>query len=405
MSVKSASSKLHKIAMHNFVYHNPTKVIFGKGTIPQTGNETAAFGKRVLLVYGCLSAKSNGLLQRVIGSLEEAGCIVVEHGGVRSNPSLADVHIAIQSAKAENIEVICAVGGGSVIDAAKAISVGTCAEHDVWKFFTGKKSIRQKLPLIAVSTLAASGSEVNSGMVLTNDSTQQKFGFGHRLLHPEVAIMDPETTFTVPANYTAYGAIDALAHIMEFYMTTEQAGINVQDRYMEGLAKCIMESCDHVLLDSGDYQARASLMWSAALALNGLSAAGLGKVGFPMHLIEHSISALHNVPHGAGLSVVIPGWLKYQANQQPARMVQFFRQVFDIKEMSEVETIDCGISALTAWFKKSGAPVSLKELEIDAGEISQFAENALAQAKIWRMREYTQEKIESILELCTGANA
>jgi alcohol dehydrogenase YqhD (iron-dependent ADH family) len=391
--------------MHNFVFHNPTKVLFGKGTISQIGKETATFGTRVLLVYGRLSAERNGLIQTVSTSLEEAGCVVTKHGGVRPNPSLSDVHLAIQRAKAEKIEVICAVGGGSVIDAAKAVSVGACVEHDVWKFFTGKKSIRQKLPLIAVSTLAASGSEMNSGMVLTNDGTQQKFGFGHRLLHPEVAIMDPETTFTVPADYTAYGAIDALAHIMEFYMTTEQCGTNVQDRYMEGLAISIMESCDSVLQNLEDYQARASLMWSAVLALNGLSAAGLGKVGFPMHLIEHSISAMHNVPHGAGLSVVIPGWLHYQAGIQPARICQFFRRVLSLEHLNEEEIVAYGISALIAWFKKSGAPVTLQELGIDPQEISQLAANALPQAKIWRMREYTQEKIECILELCTGDNS
>jgi alcohol dehydrogenase YqhD (iron-dependent ADH family) len=391
--------------MHNFVYHNPTKVIFGKATIPQTGKETAAYGARVLLLYGCHSAQSNGILQSVITSLEEAGCSVTEHGGIRPNPSLADVHVAIQRAKEENIEVICAVGGGSVIDAAKATSVGACVEHDVWKFFTGKKSIRQKLPLIAVSTLAASGSEMNSGMVLTNDDTQQKFGFGHRLLHPEVAIMDPETTFTVPANYTAYGAIDALAHILEFYMTTEQEGTNVQDRYMEGLAMSIMESCNHALLDSVNYQARASLMWSAALALNGLSAAGLGKVGFPMHLIEHSISALYGVPHGAGLSVVIPGWLQYQAGINSTRMCQFFRRVFDIKQLNEEETVKHGISVLTGWFKHSGAPVTLQGLGIDPKEIKRLATNALPQAKIWRMREYTQERIEIILKLCIEGNS
>lgn len=384
--------------MHNFVFHNPTKVLFGKNTIPSVGVETLSYGKRTLLVFGKRSAARNGTLSKVRSSLLDAGAEIVEHGSVSPNPTLDHVHEGIRIAKAESIEVICAVGGGSVIDSAKAISAGALVEHDVWKFFTGKKSVRQALPLIAISTLAASGSEMNSGMVLTNTGTSQKFGFAHRLLYPKVSIMDPETTYSVSAEYTALGAIDAFAHLLEFYMTNVQNGTMVQDRYMEGLAKSIIESCNSAQENPFSYEARASLMWAAGLSLNGMASSGLGKVGFPMHLIEHSLSAVYNIPHGAGLSIVIPAWLRFQKENIPDRMNIFFGNVLDI----DAADPDCsirGIDILSSWFRKIGAPTTLQEVGIPADQIPLLAENALPLAKVWRMRDYNQQMIEEILRL------
>lgn len=388
--------------MHNFVFQNPTKVLFGRGTIASIGGETCHFGTRVLLVFGCSSARRNGLLEQVHSSLAQAGATVREYGGIVANPTLAQVREGVRLAKESRIEVICAVGGGSAIDSAKAISAGAVVEHDVWKFFTGKKSVRLPLPLTVVSTLAASGSEMNSGMVLTNEETQQKFGFANRLLFPRTAVMDPEATFTVPADYTAYGAIDALAHLLEFYLTCRHPGTMVQDRYMEGLAESIMASCNAALANPRDYEARATLMWAAALALNGLSAAGLGKVGFPMHLIEHSLSALHGVAHGAGLAVVIPGWMRSQ--QDPLvrqRMLQFFQRVLAVEGDGTI-ALERGITLLENWFREIGAPVTLREVGIGSDQIGALAENALPLARIWRMREYGRERIEAILERCRG---
>src|SRR5210317_976724 len=180
--------------MKNFVFHNPTKILFGKDTIPSIGDETAAFGKKTLMVYGQNSIKENGIYDQVTKSLQDAGVTIVEHGGVKSNPVLSHVHEGIKLAKEHNIEVIVAVGGGSVIDSAKAISAGALIEHDVWKFFTGKKSVKDALPLTCVLTLAASGSEMNSGMVVTNEETKQKFGFANKLLFPKTSILDPTST-------------------------------------------------------------------------------------------------------------------------------------------------------------------------------------------------------------------
>ncbi len=386
--------------MQNFVFHNPTKILFGKDTVSSIGNETAIFGQKILLVYGEGSIKRTGLYARIIDSLQQAGLIITEHPGVQSNPVLSHVRDGISLAKDQNCEVICAVGGGSVIDTAKAICAGSTVEHDVWKFFTGRKSVKKPLPLTTVLTLAASGSEMNSGMVITNEKTSQKFGFANRYLHPKTSILDPTLTFSVPPDYTAFGAVDAIAHVLELYFTTEDPNTPVQDRLMEGLVINSMESCNKVLKDPESYSARADLMWTATLALNGLTGAGLGKVGFPMHMIEHSLSAFYNVPHGAGLSAIIPGWMRFHAPLQPSRFAQFAERVFDIRGGNDRKKSQEGIEKLTAWFKQVRSPTTLTELKIPTNEFNQIAENSLTLAKVWRMQGYDSQKIISILRNC-----
>lgn len=386
--------------MQNFVFHNPTKILFGKNTVPAIGPETTLFGNNVLLVYGSGSIKRSGLYEQVIQSLGSAGASITEHGGVQSNPLLSHVRTGIALARDNAIDVLCAVGGGSVIDEAKAICAGATVQHDVWKFFTGKKSVKAPLPLTTILTLAASGSEMNSGMVITNDETSQKFGFANKQLYPKTSILDPSLTCSVPKDYTAYGAVDAVAHVLEFYFTTKEAATPVQDRLMEGLVINAMESCDRVLLTPDDYQARADLMWTATLALNGLTAAGLGKVGFPMHMIEHSLSAFYNVAHGAGLSAVIPGWMHHQAPHALPRFAQFACRVFGVNKGSLEQKAYSGIDKLTAWFTKIQAPTSITALNIPETDIPKIAENAMALAKVWRMRDYNQDMVETILQNC-----
>jgi alcohol dehydrogenase YqhD (iron-dependent ADH family) len=240
---------------------------------------------------------------------------------------------------------------------------------------------------------------MNAAMVLTNTAEDQKFGFANRHLYPKVSILDPTATFSVPPDYTAYGAVDAISHILEFYFTTMLPHTPIQDRLMEGLLVTIMESCTQVLLKPDDYRGRANLMWSATLALNGLTAAGLGKVGFPMHLIEHSLSGLYDVPHGAGLAVVIPAWLRYQADLEAAKLDQFGRRIFSKDKDVGQDWATHGIDRLTAWFVKIGCPVRLRDIRIESADIPAIAANALALARIWRMPDYTRERIETILRL------
>jgi len=386
--------------MQNFVFHNPTKILFGKNTVPAIGAETALYGKRVLLVYGTTSIKKSGLYARVLNSLHEAGLTITKHPGVQSNPVLSHVHQGIVLAKEHNCQVVCAVGGGSVLDEAKAICAGSTVNHDVWKFFTGKKSVKNPLPLTTVLTLAASGSEMNSGMVITNEKTSQKFGFANKHLYPKTSILDPTLTFSVPPDYTAYGAVDAIAHVLEFYFTAEEPQTPVQDRIMEGLVINSMESCNKILQNPNDYAARADLMWTATLALNGLTGAGLGKVGFPMHMIEHSLSAFYNVPHGAGLSATIPGWMRFHAPLHPARFAQFSERVFDIREGDELEKALQGIQMLENWFRSVHSPANLSELDIPLDELKIVAENSMSLGKVWRMNGYDTEKVLAILQDC-----
>lgn len=386
--------------MKNFVLHNPTKVLFGKNTIPAIGSETRVFGEKVLLVYGNNSIKNNGIYELVISSLNKAEVNIFEHSGVQSNPLHSHVKDGIAKCKYHECDVICGVGGGSVLDEAKAISAGALVNHDVWKFLTGKKSIIKTIPLTTVTTLSASGSETNSGMVITHDEKNQKFGFANKHLFPKTSILDPEATYSVPPDYTAFGAIDAISHILEFYLTTSVKDSSLQDILMEGLVKNIIQSTNRCLKNPTDYNARANLMWSASLALNGQISAGLGKIEFPMHLIEHSLSALYDIPHGAGLAITIPGWMRYHAKTNPSRIAQFGKNSLGIQAVSTLASAHATIDDLTSWFKCINAPTSLAAIDVGVNDISEVAANALPLAKVWRMKNMSQEIIEEILYYC-----
>jgi alcohol dehydrogenase YqhD (iron-dependent ADH family) len=247
--------------------------------------------------------------------------------------------------------------------------------------------------------MAASGSEMNGGMVISNEEKGLKLGVGNKKLCPRFAILDPGATFSVPPDYTAYGAVDAIAHILECYFTCQGDNTGVQDRLMEGLIINIMEACDKALLEPSNYPARANLMWCATMALNGWLKAGLGWIGFPIHMIEHSMSAIYDVPHGAGLSTVMPAWMRWQAGRRPVRLAQFGRRVFAITAADDAEAASQGIERLTAWFVKINSPTSFKALGIPRTAIPDLAANSQAQAKIWRLREYDQAVVHEILQL------
>ncbi len=356
-------------------------------------------GRRVLLVSGKTSAKLSRSYDTVLASLTEHCDKVFEFSGIQANPLVETVREGTALARENNIDVVCGIGGGSVMDSAKAVAAAVCAPHDVWKFFTGKKPVRSCLPIITVPTLAASGSEVNSGMVLTNGETGQKFGFGNRHLYPKVAIMDPETTFTVPQNQTVYGCIDTLSHLMELYFTNKAENPSFQNNFITGVARTIFENCEPAIQNPTSYSHRANLMWSASLALNGLSAAGLGKVGFPMHLIQHPLSAKYNLAHGEGLAIVSLGWLRYSKNDISNRIVQFFQSALPNLVNSKSDAAST-IDNFEMWLKSLGAPTRLEDAGIQAKDIDQLAESSVAQARIWRMREYDKERVKTVLTNC-----
>lgn len=386
--------------MQDFFFHNPTKIIFGRGSVEQTGRETVALADKALLVSGRKSLKNLGIYQTVYQSLVQAGVEVVEYVGVQPNPLLSHVQKGIGITQNKRVGIIVALGGGSVIDSAKAIAAGALAGHDVWGFFKGKKSIKSALPVIAVSTVSGSGSETNNGMVLTNEATREKIGIGNRHLFPKIAILDPTTTFSVPPSTTAFGAVDAFSHLLEFYLNREESFSPLQDHYSAGLMKTLMAAGEAALLNPLDYQSRAELMWASSLALNGISSAGLGRVGFPLHLIEHSLSALHDIPHGAGLAALLPGTMLFLSREKPTRLALFATQVFGICGADEHHLAQEGTRLFSDWLKKIAAPTSLSNLGLSGKDIPAIVANTQTQARLWRLKEFSPDLVEAILWKC-----
>ncbi|MGV1100499.1 iron-containing alcohol dehydrogenase [Thiovibrio sp. JS02] len=380
--------------MFDFVFHNPTKIIFGKDKEALIGSELKAAGHgKVLLVYGRKSVQKSGLLDRVRRSLAESGISAVEFGGVVSNPVLSHTRKGVELAKQEQVSAILAVGGGSVLDEGKAIAVGALASEDVWQFYLGKTEVKKALPLFTILTIAATGSEMNGNSVITNEESKQKYNIGSPHVYPQVSILNPELTHTVPADYTAYSAVDAIAHVIEGYFTKEP-GTRLQDRLVAAIVRTVMETTDLILAEPNHAQARASFMWTATLALNGLTPAGIGLYSFPNHMIEHSLSALYNIPHGAGLSIVIPAWLKWYHYKNPIQFELFAKEVFGL------DSGTAGIEALENWFASIKSPVRLHEARIPAEDIDMIAENAHGLATLWGIAElYTRENISEILRL------
>ncbi|MBP8979824.1 MAG: iron-containing alcohol dehydrogenase [Syntrophobacterales bacterium] len=387
--------------MQNFIFENPTKIIFGRGQISRIGTEAARFGKKFLLVYGQGSVKRNGVYDQVMASLGEAKIEVVEFPGVRSNPILSHARQGIELARKEGVEGVIAVGGGSVIDTAKTIAAGTKAAHDVWDFFIYKETIKAALPVLTVVTVAASASEMNAAAVITKEDGRQKYSIRSLHVQPRVSILDPTVLFSLDRRYSAYSAVDAVTHMLEGYFNnTETRQSPLQDRMVAGLMKTIMEATERILEQPEDYDARAEMMWAATLAFNGLTTAGMGQIALPVHMIEHSLSALYDIAHGAGLSIVLPGWMMRFRQEKAGRFARMAREIFAVNVSGEDEAAQEGIEQLRQWFARVGSPVKLAEAGIPAGDIPEIAENAVALAQVWGLKAYSREVIVEILEMC-----
>lgn len=386
--------------MQNFIFENPTKIIFGQGQISRAGKEVARFGRKVLLVYGLESIKKNGIYDQVMSSLRDAGLTIVEFPGAKSNPVLSHTLKGITLARDEQVEVVLAVGGGSVIDTAKTIAAGVKADHDVWDFFTYKKPIQSALPVLTVLTLAASASEMNAAAVMTREEGLQKFSIRSPHIQPRVSILDPTALFTLPAAYSAYSAVDAIAHMLEPYFNNTEPNSPFQDRLVEGLMRTIMESTEIILKEPANYPARANMMWATTWAFNGLTSAGMGMISLPVHMIEHSLSAIYDIAHGAGLSIVLPGWMRYTLDRNARKLARLAREIFQISEKDERLAAIAGIGQLKAWFAAIGSPTSLKDACIPEQDIDRIAENAAVLARVWQLKDYTREVIAEILQKC-----
>lgn len=379
--------------MKSFMFYNPTEIVFGESKTSKIGKYVK--GKKCLLLYGSGSIKKNGIYDNVADSLKKEEVVFVEKGGVKPNPVLSFVYEAIELAKSEQVDCILAVGGGSVIDTAKAVAAGYYYEGDVWDFFIDKAQIIKALPIYVVLTLAATASEMNSGAVITNEKTKQKFNIRADALFPKVSILDPVNTYTVPRNQVANGSVDAIVHLLEGYFTKTYPNTPIQDGFVEVLVKTVIEETKQIFKNPEDYDARANFMWSATLALNGLTTAGIGNFAFPNHMMGHSLSALYDVAHGASLSIMLPAWLKYNEAKLKGRLSRFGKEVFGQDDPKQA------ILAIEEYFKEIGSPVRLGGAHIDVSEIDKIAENAVALAKKWGLNEYTKEVIADILKLAS----
>ncbi len=378
--------------MDSFTYYNPTRIEFGRNKENTIGELLAQDGiKQVLLVYGTGSIKKSGLYQRVIESLEKSCVQYVEFGGVISNPLLSHVNEGINLVKANNIDAVLGVGGGSVIDSSKAIAAGAVVETDVWDFFINKASIEKALPVYTIVTLAAAASEMNGNSVITNEVTKQKYSIASVLLNPKISIVNPELMMSVTKEYLAYSAVDIIAHSIEVYFTAVDHP-NFQSRLVESIIKTVIETTEILMEDPTNYDARAEFAWASSQALNGLTTSGTGGGNFPNHMIEHALSALFNIAHGAGLAIVIPAWMKWYKEKNLSQFERFAKEVFG------KDSADEGITTLQRWFDSIGAPVSLPKGNIPREAIPEIAQNAYGLATMWGMGDaYSVKSIEEIL--------
>lgn len=380
--------------MKNFTYSNPTKIEFGKDKEKQIGQFLAEFGiKKVLITYGSDRIKNNGLFETVIQSLKAQKIEYITLGGIQSNPILSKVQEGILLAKKECVDGVLAVGGGSVLDSSKAISAGACYDGDVWDFFTFKSGIKKALPIFDIITLAATGSEMNASAVVTNEQTKQKYFISSALLYPKVSIINPDLQKSVSHEYLAYSAVDIIAHSIEGYFTASYHPI-LTASYVEANIKTVMRTTEILLQNPDDYDARGEFAWAAGQALNGTTTVGLEGIQYPNHMIEHAISALHNVPHGAGLSVVIPAWMKWFFQNNEKQFQRFAQEVFGLNLAQE------GIEALENWFNKINSPTRFSQLNIKEQDLDKITQNAHKNANFFGLsHKYTPEKILEILKL------
>lgn len=361
--------------MNNFSYQAPTRYTFGRGAEENIGREAHAEGMtRVLVVYGHSSARRSGLLDRVLKSLDEAGIAHMEMGGIDPNPTDDRVYEGIDIVRKNSLDGIVAVGGGSVIDTAKAIAGGAVYDGDFWDFWAGKAVMTKALPVGVVLTIPAAGSEGSGNSVITKKDGMHKISLRTDFaLRPKFALLNPELTFTLPPYQTAAGIVDMMAHIFErYYSNTED--VEVTDRLAEGLLRSIIEMAPRVMAEPQDYQARANIMWAGTLAHNGLC--GCGRVeDWASHGLEHELSALYGVTHGAGLAVVNPAWMTYAARTNPRKVAQMARRVFDVNDSDDSGAATEGIARLRRFYKSIGMPVTLAELGVKDPDIDALVRN------------------------------
>ncbi|BBE17449.1 NADH-dependent butanol dehydrogenase A [Aquipluma nitroreducens] len=379
--------------MKAFTYYNPTRIEFGKGKEKNIGQFIAEYGiTKVLIVYGSERIRKSGLFDTVADSLTDNKISYEALGGVQSNPVLSKVYEGVALAKSSGAEAVLAVGGGSVLDSSKAIAAGATYDGDVWDFFTYKAVPNKALKIFDIITLAATGSEMNNFAVVTKEETKEKFNLAGAATFPTVSVINPELQATVTNEYLVYSAADIFAHSLDMYLSATYLPEHMAG-YVENILKTVIRTTEILLKDASNYEARAEFAWAATQALNFTTFCGVENNRYDTHFIEHTLSAEYNIAHGAGLSIVMPAWMKWQKNNLPERFVQFAKNMFN------VDGADAGIEALKQWYQKIGAPVTLKEGNIPEEDIPVLVEKLSVVAKMWGAEGlYTKEMITTVLE-------
>ncbi len=343
--------------MENFIAYNPTKVHFGKDVVGTLGKTVAGLGKRVLLVYGKGSVLRNGSYQDTLDQLDEAGLEITEYGGIKPNPVIEDADAAARLGKEKQVDLVVAVGGGSAIDTAKVIAVCIGEDCKAWDVMKGRVDIKKTLPIIAVLTLAATASEMNSIAVLQNDQEKEKFGYRHPSMFPTHSFMDPTYSCTVPPEHTGYGIVDLIAHALENYFGMGEASLS--DRFAEGIILEAMEGGPELMSKLENYDLRAKIMWAASNALNGITASGRASGDFASHAIGHQLSLLYDTPHAASLSITFPAWMKHMKPRIGHRLEKLGTRLFGDP------SIENTIKRFEEFFKSMNCPVRLQDIGLD----------------------------------------
>ncbi len=365
-----------------FEFQNPTQIIFGAGTISRLGEIAAKSGNRALLVTGGGSVKRNGTFDSALKSLTDAGISIFECEGVEPNPRISSVKRGAEIARRNECDMVIALGGGSTMDAAKVMAAAFYYDGAPWDMiFHGQPAPyipNKALPLIAVPTLAATGSEMNCSAVISNAETTEKSFIQNPCLFPKVALLDPELTISVPKNQTAYGVCDLITHVTEGYFNGTD-NTPIQDRFAEGVILAAMEYGPRAIADGSDLEARTQVQWAATLALNGWVQAGGGGLGFPVHMIEHTVSAYHDITHAAGLAIINPSWMRFAAKSNTAKFVQFAERIFGLSATGpdDLECALAGIDRFEEFLKSIDCPTRFSDLGIDDKLIETYAMETL----------------------------
>lgn len=388
--------------MYNFIFQNTTKIYFGENQLEHLGDELKQYGARVLLTYGGGSIKKIGLYDKVMEELKKAGLSVFELSGIEPNPRHTTVNKGAELCKKEKIDVLLAVGGGSTIDCAKVIAAAAFYDGDSWDLVTHKAPVTNALPLLSVLTLAATGSEMDAGGVISNMDTNEKYGLIHPLLHPKASFLDPANTYSVSAFQTASGSADILSHIFDCFYFTASEKLDMIDRVMEDVIKTVVKYAPIAVKEPENYEARANLMWASSWALNGFL--GTGAFQAPScHAMEHELSAFYDITHGLGLAILTPRWMEYILDESTApQFKKFGVNVFGVDaSLSDMEGAKRAIASLSGFlFDELGLQNTLTEIGIDDANFKIMAKKACGGDVLRGFKPLTPEDVENIFRMC-----